>query len=683
MFPYNGSPGSGNGGGGTSLATPVSIANGGTGAGDASTARTNLGLGTAATKAFGTGANQLVELNGSGQLPAVDGSLLTGIVDMFGWSHQVNSHDGLVSALGVPGARILITGSFTLTGDIAISTGSYIIGRKSGCTISTSTYGFTCTTSFGNGANLYFIDPYLSGSARFFNMGGSATLFQSTPQMRLYGEISISSGANTPFGVNCNANFKTLVIDCGVGTAINTLGRIEKVMAFPTSSSDFIEVTGSFGHIDMIGVWRAYNFFGIHSAYTIHLKDSTSTYKATKVDEIRFSVDSTAYYPGVKVGEKSSLGTVSSGNDSYPPYVGVYGNMYAGQSTARLVINEYTSTGKVYDLRIDGKMTEGAYMAPQMIDCRSTVALSFESGTKPRFVNFSVINGGLTFESGSKPDVKGLYIETSQSVTINSGAQAVVTGLKLNSSATFTNNDPLTIVTGSETPLYDTTPHTARFLSTVLDPLIGRLCFYYPGTTEGESNKAPIQRSSGVLGQQTSSGASMNSGYYISSTTGQFSARINWGSPSRLGWTLAFFWRPTSVSFGGAEQNILSLYTPSADFIAVNQIDNNLRFYQGGSYYETSTAGNLFSTSTARLVAISARVNSGSLDLFVRVNGTQVFTVAGIPLTAHDFNKLVLGSNGTDARLGRFTHLQGWDLGMSNAQMDELLTKTLLTALVA
>lgn len=44
------------------------------------TARSNLGLGSAATLTAGTAANNAVKLNGSAQLPAVDGSLLTGIV---------------------------------------------------------------------------------------------------------------------------------------------------------------------------------------------------------------------------------------------------------------------------------------------------------------------------------------------------------------------------------------------------------------------------------------------------------------------------------------------------------------------------------------------------------------------------------------------------------------------------
>lgn len=44
-----------------------------------STARTNLGLGTAATLNVGTSANQVVQLNGTAKLPAVDGSLLTNL----------------------------------------------------------------------------------------------------------------------------------------------------------------------------------------------------------------------------------------------------------------------------------------------------------------------------------------------------------------------------------------------------------------------------------------------------------------------------------------------------------------------------------------------------------------------------------------------------------------------------
>ena len=46
---------------------------------DASAQRTTLGLGTSATLDVGTGANNIVQLDGSSRLPAVDGSQLTGI----------------------------------------------------------------------------------------------------------------------------------------------------------------------------------------------------------------------------------------------------------------------------------------------------------------------------------------------------------------------------------------------------------------------------------------------------------------------------------------------------------------------------------------------------------------------------------------------------------------------------
>ena len=176
----------------------------------------------------------------------------------------------------------------------------------------------------------------------------------------------------------------------------------------------------------------------------------------------------------------------------------------------------------------------------------------------------------------------------------------------------------------------------------------------------------------------------MDSGYYVSSTTGRFRARINWGAPSRRGWGLSFFWRPTSVSFGGAEQNILSIGDLLGNFIALNQIDNNLRVYvQGVGFFDTSSAGNLFSTSTARLVVVTVRINAGSPTLYVRVNGTQVIAAAGAPLLPYALTDLILGANGADARAGRFTKLEAWDIGLSNTQMDELLTKSLLSGMAA
>lgn len=63
----------------------------------ASTARSNLGLGTAATLNVGTSANNVVQLNGSAQLPAVSGALLTNLPASgitLGKLHAVNAGVG-------------------------------------------------------------------------------------------------------------------------------------------------------------------------------------------------------------------------------------------------------------------------------------------------------------------------------------------------------------------------------------------------------------------------------------------------------------------------------------------------------------------------------------------------------------------------------------------------------------
>jgi hypothetical protein len=83
----------------------VAVANGGTDATTAAQARTNLGLGTAATQNVGTSANHVVQLDGSAKIPAVDGSQLlnvlpTGMVMAFRLSACPTGWTALAAAQG-------------------------------------------------------------------------------------------------------------------------------------------------------------------------------------------------------------------------------------------------------------------------------------------------------------------------------------------------------------------------------------------------------------------------------------------------------------------------------------------------------------------------------------------------------------------------------------------------------
>lgn len=77
------------GGSGGDMVGASNLLQGVGGVANVATARTNLGLGSAAVLNAGTGANQVIQLNSSSQIPAIDGSLLTNI---YSYSNAANGY---------------------------------------------------------------------------------------------------------------------------------------------------------------------------------------------------------------------------------------------------------------------------------------------------------------------------------------------------------------------------------------------------------------------------------------------------------------------------------------------------------------------------------------------------------------------------------------------------------------
>lgn len=107
-----------------SISFPVPVASGGTGATNATGARSALGLGTAATLNVGTGANNVVQLDGTGRLPSVDGSQLTGVSSLpsqAGNSGKFLTTNGTAASWGTVSAGV--TTFNTRSGAVTLSSG--------------------------------------------------------------------------------------------------------------------------------------------------------------------------------------------------------------------------------------------------------------------------------------------------------------------------------------------------------------------------------------------------------------------------------------------------------------------------------------------------------------------------------------------------------------------------------
>jgi hypothetical protein len=183
----------------------------------ASTARTNLGLGTASVLNVGTSANNVVQLDGSAKLPAVDGSALTGI-----------------------------------TADVSTAS----IGALADVTITSAANGDALVYDGSNWRDLALAAVATSGAAS--DVSGLATVATTGAYSDLTGAPALATVAttgdyddlvNAPTSMIGSAQFITdanaLTLEAGKHYIIGTANATTKTMTLPdvTASGEYIRVT--------------------------------------------------------------------------------------------------------------------------------------------------------------------------------------------------------------------------------------------------------------------------------------------------------------------------------------------------------------------------------------------------------------------------------------------------------
>lgn len=173
---------------GTSISGILGIANGGTGANTASGARTNLGLGTAAINNVGTAANNVVQLDSSAKLPAVDGSQLINLPT----SKQIQS---ISASVATNALTVTYNGGLLDFRNGTLTNGTPIQGVVVPSISITVPSGATLGTISGQQARLVLIVAYNNGTpvACICNTSGGIILDESN----LISPTTISSSSNS------------------------------------------------------------------------------------------------------------------------------------------------------------------------------------------------------------------------------------------------------------------------------------------------------------------------------------------------------------------------------------------------------------------------------------------------------------------------------------------------------
>ena len=290
--------------------TKLAIANNLSDLASASTARTNLGLGTSATLDVGTTANLVVQLDASARLPAVDGSQLTNLPGASAASETVAGVIEIATNLEAQGAtatdKALVPSNLSsidlssLNDDLSYLVPSNNLSDLTSASTARTNLGLgtSSTLDVGTTANLVV---QLDGSARLPAVDGSQlTNISATDSTKLaiannLSDLASASTARTNLGLGTSATLD-------VGTTANLVVQLDASARLPAVDGSQLTNLPSGG--------GGYTFSAISSNTTA----SISYHYSCDTSSAGFTLTLPAL-SGVTSGEEIRVKLATAGND--------------------------------------------------------------------------------------------------------------------------------------------------------------------------------------------------------------------------------------------------------------------------------------------------------------------------------------------------------------------------------
>lgn len=552
------------------------------------------------------------------------------------WDAEVTTLSALNAAIA-DGARVLITSDITVssTNQINLFSGRCTIGRKPECQIIqtgsaalfqlgfATTCDVTLVTVGEDSEKLPFIDT--SGStATYLASGDSGAL------IRLKGDVSIEANSGLTLRGVCALDLEgpavTLVlpngalntgsasIRCGVLNAVGGGSSSYLVAALSTSASSSIEstrVTGSWRQVSSSPITEyALGFSGAVElgpvtgslgALGYLFIDEGVVLRKPHIAQGGLSVRDANIFGGYTPSLQAS--TASSSTRSKSLFSGLVFDAWA-----------YTNSKATY------KNCRLPTSSPQTLG----------SGSNSDF-EACIIPSALTLNNSSGSACRFRDCELDGTLVLDSGAAARVTGLR--GSGTLTNNDPLSIVTGSDDVRRDTTPATRAFAdssgaqsATLNTELLPFIVGYWDCVTLPAPNRGPglPSCSAGPILDMSTARTVMASSAGLDSGAGTAVWRASMPIYTGAGdFTFSCYHNPDDAT-PASETHILTAGTTNGlDLLA----SGALRIYLNGGVILDSSTGVLSDGVESRITYLR-RNNAGTPTIYIYVDGVEVGSVA-------------------------------------------------------